>query len=102
MLFFKLNLFKLKKEHEECRLLLLGGKIQDFWNFISLTDSLATLRFCESVKQVRTKPALPVSQREAVVIELQEEVRRLELELLRARSGRAIVERQLGEAQARA
>lgn len=63
-------------------------------------DSLATLRFCESVKQVRTKPALPVSQREAVVVELQEEVRRLELELLRARSGRAIVERQLGEAQA--
>lgn len=63
-------------------------------------DSLATLRFCESVKQVRTKPALPVSQREAVVIELQEEVRRLEVELLRARSGRAIVERQLGEAQA--
>jgi len=63
-------------------------------------DSLATLRFCESVKQVRTKPALPVSQREAVVIELQDEVRRLELELLRARSGRAIVERQLGEAQA--
>ena len=34
-------------------------------------DSLATLRFCESVKQVRTKPVLPMSQREAVVIELQ-------------------------------
>ncbi|CAE7884695.1 unc-104, partial [Symbiodinium sp. KB8] len=63
-------------------------------------DSLATLRFCESVKQVRTKPALPVSHREDVVMELQDEVRRLELELLRARSGRAIVERQLGEAQA--
>ena len=31
--------------------------------------------------------------------EPQDEVRRLELELLRARSGRAIVERQLGEAQ---
>lgn len=67
---------------------------------ISFEDSLATLRFCESVKQVRTKPALPVSHREDVVMELQDEVRRLELELLRARSGRAIVERQLGEAQA--
>eukprot|EP00931_Biecheleriopsis_adriatica_P032416 TRINITY_DN18914_c0_g1_i2.p1 TRINITY_DN18914_c0_g1~~TRINITY_DN18914_c0_g1_i2.p1 ORF type:complete len:1498 (+),score=262.60 TRINITY_DN18914_c0_g1_i2:44-4537(+) len=63
-------------------------------------DSLATLRFCESVKQVRTRPALPVSQREDVVCELQDEVRRLEMELLRAKSGRAIVERQLGEAQA--
>ncbi|CAE7242720.1 Kif28p [Symbiodinium sp. CCMP2592] len=38
---------------------------------ISFEDSLATLRFCESVKQVRTKPALPVSHREDVVMELQ-------------------------------
>lgn len=62
-------------------------------------DSLATLRFCESVKQVRTRPALPGAKREDMVIELQDEVRRLEAELLRARSGHALVERKLDEAQ---
>ncbi|CAE8633198.1 unnamed protein product, partial [Polarella glacialis] len=62
-------------------------------------DTLATLRFCESMKQVRTRPALPASQREDVVEELQDDIRRLEMEVLRARSGRAVVERQLTEAQ---
>jgi len=49
-------------------------------------DSLATLRFCESVKQVKTRPALPEARHEDVVHGLQDEVRRLESELLRARS----------------
>lgn len=66
----------------------------------SYEDSLSTLRFCESVKQVRTRPALPGARREDVVHELQDEVRRLETELLRARSGRALVEQQLSEAHA--
>lgn len=63
-------------------------------------DSLATLRFCESVKQVRTRPVLPSSKREDVVHELQDEVKRLELELARANTGRQQVERQLEETQA--
>lgn len=63
-------------------------------------DSLTTLRFCESLKQVRTRPALPAKGREDVVKELQDEVRRLEVELLRARSGRVVVERELNETQA--
>jgi len=63
-------------------------------------DSLATLRFCESMKAVRIRPHLPRMKREDVVHELQDEVRRLEQELARACSGRTLVERQLAEAQA--
>lgn len=69
-------------------------------------DSLATLRFVESVKQVRTRPALPINRREDVVNELQEEVRRLSARLrlqdeanaLQA-AERSLVERKLGETQ---
>jgi len=63
-------------------------------------DSLATLRFCDGVKQVRTRPVHAASKREDVVLDLQDEVKRLELELLRARTGKTLVERQLGESQA--
>lgn len=67
---------------------------------IAYEDSLATLRFCESAKQVRIRPALPVLKREDVVHELRDEVHRLQVELLKARSGRTVIDRQLDKNQA--
>eukprot|EP00928_Gymnodinium_smaydae_P043280 TRINITY_DN29034_c0_g1_i1.p1 TRINITY_DN29034_c0_g1~~TRINITY_DN29034_c0_g1_i1.p1 ORF type:complete len:1049 (-),score=196.17 TRINITY_DN29034_c0_g1_i1:1342-4488(-) len=49
----------------------------------AVEDTLATLRFCESVRQVRTRPALQPTGREDTVTELQNEVRRLKEELQR-------------------
>ncbi|CAK0820870.1 unnamed protein product [Prorocentrum cordatum] len=63
-------------------------------------DSVATLRFAESVKQVRTKPVLQSGRREDLVSELQSEVQRLQGDLLRARSSRAELELHLDEARA--
>jgi len=63
-------------------------------------DSLSTLRFCESVKQVKTRPAVSDVNSDDAVSFLEEEVRRLCLELSRAQTGRQIVERQLIESQA--
>jgi len=66
----------------------------------SFEDTLATLRFCDSVKQVRTRPVLPTAHREDVVHELQDEVKRLESELAHARTGHEQMHKQLREAEA--
>eukprot|EP00927_Polykrikos_kofoidii_P081346 TRINITY_DN7862_c0_g1_i2.p1 TRINITY_DN7862_c0_g1~~TRINITY_DN7862_c0_g1_i2.p1 ORF type:complete len:1385 (-),score=209.67 TRINITY_DN7862_c0_g1_i2:237-4391(-) len=67
---------------------------------VSHDDSLATLRFCDSVKAVKTRPTANDFNTEDAVKFLEEEVRRLNMELNRAHSGRKAVERHLSEAQA--
>lgn len=63
-------------------------------------DSLATLRFLDSVKQVRTRPVINDTACENTGASmLQNEVKRLESELQQAHRGREMMEQQLCEAQ---
>jgi len=63
-------------------------------------DSVSTLRFCESMRQVQTRPMLASTKRADAVHVLQDEVKKLQAELMRTNSGKVQVERQLHETKA--